>query len=279
MMLTRHQMLESGMRIEAVDKITASPWAGPSSAASERGAIGGQSNTWARRPKIAWIAAPDEGAEPRGAGVRARGRFFWVLVFGGPKGDSDAGPPDSTKKDAQRIPGYDVEDPCAYRSPKKVRSMPWCDQERGGSQEEDVLKRWSSQKTSRAIAWQLWQDAGFYSDGGSVNCGRHRQTSISHALGLQLLLGLRSWDAIGVRSPYNRMQQEGLAVRSGSEQLALDAQLLCGRPGGAQLLRRRGRARQSRLRRSQAIGIDRLKSDSYTALVKKNPRRRIRCGR
>ncbi|HEX3851886.1 MAG TPA: 3-hydroxyacyl-CoA dehydrogenase/enoyl-CoA hydratase family protein, partial [Polyangiaceae bacterium] len=206
MMLTMHQMLESGLSIEAVDKITGKPMGRPSSAAFGTGDLVGI-DTLVHVAKNCLDSLPKDEARS----TFEIPEFVSDLVAQGRLGrKSSAG---FYKKTPTELLVYDVKTK-DYRSQEKVRF----DSLGAIKNEEDPKKRLKklvfSEDVAGKFAWTLLTKTLIYS---ARRLGEIADdiVSIDQAMrwGFNWDLGpFEAWDAVGVPESVQRMKQDGLAI-------------------------------------------------------------------
>ncbi|HEY1534488.1 MAG TPA: 3-hydroxyacyl-CoA dehydrogenase/enoyl-CoA hydratase family protein, partial [Polyangiaceae bacterium] len=206
MMLTMHQMLESGLSIEVVDKITGKPMGRPSSAAFGTGDLVGI-DTLVHVAKNCLDSLPKDEARS----TFEVPEFVRDLVAQGRLGrKTSAG---FYKKTPTELLVYDVKTK-DYRSQEKVRF----DSLGAIKNEEDPKKRLKklvfSEDVAGKFAWTLLAKTLIYS---ARRLGEIADdiVSIDQAMrwGFNWDLGpFEAWDAIGVPESVQRMKQDGLAV-------------------------------------------------------------------
>ena len=206
MMLTMHQMLEAGLSLEAVDKITGKPMGRPSSAAFGTGDLVGI-DTLVHVAKNCFDSLTRDEARS----TFEVPEFVRDLVAAGRLGrKSSAG---FYKKTASELLVYDVKSK-DYRSQEKVRF----DSLGAIKNEEDpkkrLLKLVNAQDVAGKFAWAVLSRTLVYS---ARRLGEIADdiVSIDQAMrwGFNWDLGpFEAWDAIGVPESVARMKQEGLAI-------------------------------------------------------------------
>jgi 3-hydroxyacyl-CoA dehydrogenase len=265
MMLTMHQMLESGLSIEVVDKITGKPMGRPSSAAFGTGDLVGI-DTLVHVAKNCLDSLPKDEARS----TFEVPEFVRDLVAQGRLGrKSSAG---FYKKTPTELLVYDVKTK-DYRSQEKVRF----DSLGAIKNEEDPKKRLKklvfSEDVAGKFAWTLLAKTLIYS---ARRLGEIADdiVSIDQAMrwGFNWDLGpFEAWDAIGVPESVQRMKQDGLAVPEWVESMLASgrASFYAGGPAAPSYFDTASRAAKPVPADPKQIRLDQLKSEP-TRVVKKN---------
>ncbi|MEI9936044.1 MAG: 3-hydroxyacyl-CoA dehydrogenase NAD-binding domain-containing protein [Pseudomonadota bacterium] len=265
MMLTMHQMLEAGLSLEAVDKITGKPMGRPSSAAFGTGDLVGI-DTLVHVAKNCFDSLTQDEARS----TFEVPEFVHDLVAAGRLGrKTSAG---FYQKTPTELLVYDIESK-AYRSQEKVRF----DSLGAIKNEEDpkkrLLKLVNAPDVAGKFAWAVLSRTLLYS---ARRLGEIADdiVSIDRAMrwGFNWDLGpFEAWDAIDVPQSVARMKQEGLAIPEW-----VDSMLAAGRTsfygGGAvapTYYDTRTKAAQPIASGSKQISLPALKSDTQR-LIKKN---------
>ena len=265
MMLTMHHMLEAGLSIEAVDKITGKPMGRPSSAAFGTGDLVGI-DTLVHVAKNCFDSLTQDEARS----TFEVPEFVRDLVAAGHLGrKTSAG---FYKKTPAELLVYDVKAK-DYRTQEKVRF----DSLGAIKNEEDPKKRLKklvfADDVAGKFAWHVLSRSLLYS---ARRLGEIADdiVSIDQAMrwGFNWDLGpFEAWDAIGVAESVTRMKADGLAVPEW-----IDAMLASGRTsfyaGGAAVptyFDVRSKAGQPVLGDAKQISLSALKSDA-ARVVKKN---------
>ena len=213
MMLTMHQMLEAGLSIEAVDKITGKPMGRPSSAAFGTGDLVGI-DTLVHVAQNCLDSLPKDEARS----TFEVPEFVRELVAQGRLGRKSAA--GFYKKTPVELLVYDVKLK-DYRSQEKVRF----DSLGAIKNEEDPKKRLKklvfAEDVAGKFAWAVLARTLVYS---ALRLGEIADdiVSIDQAMrwGFNWDLGpFEAWDAIGVGESVARMKQEGIAVPSWVESM------------------------------------------------------------
>jgi 3-hydroxyacyl-CoA dehydrogenase len=265
MMLTMHQMLEAGLSLEVVDKITGKPMGRPSSAAFGTGDLVGI-DTLVHVAKNCFDSLTSDEAR----GTFEVPEFVRDLVAAGRLGrKTSAG---FYKKTPTELLVYDVKTR-DYRSQEKVRF----DSLGAIKNEEDprkrLLKLVNAQDVAGKFAWAVLSRTLIYS---ARRLGEIADdiVSIDQAMrwGFNWDLGpFEAWDAIGVRESVARMKQEGLAVPEWVESMLASGRTSFyeGGPAAPTFYDSNSRTAQSIPSGAKQISLPALKSDPKR-LVKKN---------
>src|SRR6185369_6691391 len=265
MMLTMHRMLEAGLSLEAVDKITGKPMGRPSSAAFGTGDLVGI-DTLVHVAKNCFDSLTQDEARS----TFEVPEFIRDLVAAGRLGrKTSAG---FYKKTPSELLVYDVKSK-DYRSQEKVRF----DSLGAIKNEEDPKKRLqklvNAPDVAGKFAWDVLSRTLIYS---ARRLGEIADdiASIDHAMrwGFNWDLGpFEAWDAIGVPESVARMKQEGLSVPEWVEGMLASGRtsFYAGGPAAPTFYDARTKAAQAVTRDSKQISLPALKSDA-TRLVKKN---------
>jgi 3-hydroxyacyl-CoA dehydrogenase len=265
MMLTMHQMLESGLSIEAVDKIAGKPMGRPSSAAFGTGDLVGI-DTLVHVAKNCLDSLPKDEARS----TFEVPEFVRDLVAHGRLGrKSSAG---FYKKTPTELLVYDVKTK-DYRSQEKVRF----DSLGAIKNEEDPKKRLKklvfSEDVAGKFAWTLLAKTLIYS---ARRLGEIADdiVSIDQAMrwGFNWDLGpFEAWDAIGVPESVQRMKQDGLAVPEWVENMLASGRtsFYAGGPAAPSYFDAASHAAKPVPSDPKQIRLDQLKSDP-ARVVKKN---------
>jgi 3-hydroxyacyl-CoA dehydrogenase len=265
MMLTMHQMLDSGLSIEAVDKITGKPMGRPSSAAFGTGDLVGI-DTLVHVAKNCLDSLPKDEARS----TFEVPEFVRDLVAQGRLGrKSSAG---FYKKTPNELLVYDVKTK-DYRSQEKVRF----DSLGAIKNEEDPKKRLKklvfSEDVAGKFAWTLLAKTLIYS---ARRLGEIADdiVSIDQAMrwGFNWDLGpFEAWDAVGVPESVQRMKQDGLAVPEWVESMLASGRtsFYAGGPAAPSYFDPASRGAKPVPSYPKQIRLDQLKCDG-TRVVKKN---------
>ncbi len=265
MMLTMHQMLESGLSIEAVDKIAGKPMGRPSSAAFGTGDLVGI-DTLVHVAKNCLDSLPKDEARS----TFEVPEFVRDLVRQGRLGrKSSAG---FYKKTPTELLVYDVNTK-DYRSQEKVRF----DSLGAIKNEEDPKKRLKklvfSEDVAGKFAWTLLAKTLIYS---ARRLGEIADdiVSIDQAMrwGFNWDLGpFEAWDAIGVPESVQRMKQDGLAIPEWVLSMLASGRtsFYAGGPAAPSYFDAASHAAKPVPTDPKQIRLDQLKSDP-TRVVKKN---------
>ena len=268
MMLTMHQMLEAGLSLEAVDKITGKPMGRPSSAAFGTGDLVGI-DTLVHVAKNCFDSLTRDEARS----TFEVPEFVRDLLAAGRLGrKTSAG---FYKKTPSELLVYDVEEQGLSQPRKGALRLARRDQERRRSEEAlaEAGQRGGRRGQVRlggALAHARVQRASLGRDRR-----RHREHRSSHALGLQLgsgsVRGLGRDRRSGVRRAHEARGARGSRV--GREHARFRPhELLRGRPRGADVLRRRSEDGASDRQRRQADQPARAEERPQAA-GQKEPRR------
>ena len=265
MMLTMHQMLEAGLSIEVVDKITGKPMGRPSSAAFGTGDLVGI-DTLVHVAKNCLDSLPKDEARS----TFEVPEFVSDLVAQGRLGrKSGTG---FYKKTPAELLVYDVKTK-DYRSQEKVRF----DSLGAIKNEEDPKKRLKklvfSEDIAGKFAWTLLAKTLIYS---ARRLGEIADdiVSIDQAMrwGFNWDLGpFEAWDAIGVPESVQRMKQDGLAIPEWVGQMLASGRtsFYAGGPAAPSFFDAASRGAKLVPADPKQIRLDQLKSDP-TRVVKKN---------
>jgi 3-hydroxyacyl-CoA dehydrogenase len=265
MMLTMHQMLEAGLSIEAVDKITGRPMGRPSSAAFGTGDLVGI-DTLVHVANNCLDSLPKDEARS----TFEIPAFVSDLVAAGRLGrKTSAG---FYKKTGPDLLVYDVKTK-DYRAQEKVRF----DSLGAIKNEEDPKKRLKklvfSDDVAGKFAWAVLARTLIYS---ARRLGEIADdiVSIDQAMrwGFNWDLGpFEAWDAIGVAESVLRMKQEGLAIPEWVETMLASGRptFYAGGPAAPSYFDATARAPKPVPVDAKAIRLDSLKSEP-ARVVKKN---------
>ena len=265
MMFTMHHMLEVGLSIEQVDKITGKPMGRPSSAAFGTGDLVGI-DTLVHVAKNCFDSLTSD--EERNTFQVPE--FVRELVAAGRLGrKSSAG---FYKKTGPDLLVYDVQSK-DYRAQEKVRF----DSLGAIKNEEDVKKRLKklvfSDDVAGKFAWSVLAHSLAYS---ARRLGEIADdiVSIDQAMrwGFNWDLGpFEAWDAIGVPESVTRMKVEGISVPAWVEQMLASgrASFYAGGPAAPSYFDTRTKAPQPVPQDPRQIRLDALKSEP-ARVVKKN---------
>ncbi|HET7545289.1 MAG TPA: 3-hydroxyacyl-CoA dehydrogenase NAD-binding domain-containing protein [Polyangiaceae bacterium] len=265
MMLTMHQMLEAGLSLSAVDKITGKPMGRPSSAAFGTGDLVGIDT-------LVHVAKNclDSLTQDEARSTFEVPEFVRDLVAAGRLGrKTSAG---FYKKTASELLVYDVKSK-DYRSQEKVRF----DSLGAIKNEEDpkkrLLKLVNAPDAAGKFAWAVLSRTLVYS---ARRLGEIADdiVSIDRAMrwGFNWDLGpFEAWDAIGVPESVARMKQEGLSVPEWVLHMLESgrASFYAGGPAAPTFYDARAKAVRAIVSDAKQISLPGLKSEP-TRLVKKN---------
>jgi 3-hydroxyacyl-CoA dehydrogenase len=265
MMLTMHRMLEAGLSIEAVDKITGKPMGRPSSAAFGTGDLVGI-DTLVHVAQNCFDSLPEDEAR----GTFEVPEFVRDLVAQGKLGRKTNG--GFYQKTPSELLVYDYKTK-AYRSQEKVRF----DSLGAIKNEEDAKKRLKklvfADDVAGKFAWDVLSRSLVYS---ARRLGEIADdiVSIDQAMrwGFNWELGpFEAWDAIGVPESVARMKQEGIAVPEWVESLLASGhtRFYAGGPAAETYFDVRSRAAVPIPVDSRQIRLAALKADP-ARVVKKN---------
>ena len=265
MMLTMHQMLDAGLSLEAVDKITGKPMGRPSSAAFGTGDLVGI-DTLVHVAKNCFEALAHDEARS----TFEVPEFVRDLVAAGRLGrKTSAG---FYQKTPNELLVYDVKSK-SYRSQEKVRF----DSLGAIKNEEDpkkrLLKLVNAPDVAGKFAWAVLSRTLIYS---ARRLGEIADdiVSIDRAMrwGFNWDLGpFEAWDAIGVPESVARMKQEGLAVPEWIDNMLASGRttFYAGGPAAPTFYDARTKAAEPIISDEKQISLPALKSDSKR-LIKKN---------
>lgn len=265
MMLTMHQMLEAGLSIEAVDKITGKPMGRPSSAAFGTGDLVGI-DTLVHVAKNCFDSLPKDEARS----TFEVPEFVRDLVAAGKLGRKTNG--GFYLKTPAELQVYDYKTK-TYRSQEKVRF----DSLGAIKNEEDPKKRLKklvySEDVAGKFAWSVLARSLVYS---ARRLGEIADdiVSIDQAMrwGFNWDLGpFEAWDAIGVPESVARMKQEGIAVPEWVDNMLASGRtsFYAGSPAAATYFDVRSRAAVAVSSYPKQIQLAALKADP-SRIVKKN---------
>jgi len=265
MMLTMHQMLETGLSLEAVDKITGKPMGRPSSAAFGTGDLVGI-DTLVHVAKNCFDSLTKDEARS----TFEVPEFVRDLVAAGRLGRKTSG--GFYKKTASDLLVYDVKTK-DYRPQEKVRF----DSLGAIKNEEDPKRRLAklvnAPDAAGKFAWGVLSRTLVYS---ARRLGEIADdiVSIDQAMrwGFNWDLGpFEAWDAIGVPESVTRMKQEGLAVPEWVENMLASGRtsFYAGGPAAPTYYDAKAKGAQAVPRGAKQISLPALKSDPQR-LVKKN---------